>query len=451
MAKNGKWTVSDSSMTPEERKGLQDYINSNGWITNSQDMTDVIRKFFESTIAPNRLKNYQSQYGLSDSDLDLLKPLLGWNSGYSEADILKYINELTASHQIDDKNSFANQISEQRAAGYNPDLSGSAPSVSGSSVPGIGAAGLINTADLPSSGGSASLSGKFTEVAGLVLKTMSFGLQAYGLVSNSLIQSASLLDGFASSDALNALADENGVVQDVEGAISDLVASRGLKGKRARQYAGFLSSRINSAASITGRLNNMSDKEKAFYDYRINKFKSGNDYIDSVTQFLMQTQQQQTKLAEYDNMIAASKLEWLKEHPDVPAEELELALRGKRAATSEAESKALDAANNAGISGEELKQAKSNTGVVLNENEVKNLQSKLRKIELEGIDAMIEFCKEYEAEYQHYPRWWHSIDNSDKGFKYRNYKKAINEYYRRDKDSHGLSVGVKKLGSISLH
>lgn len=387
------------------------------------------------------LSNLKSQYGLSESDLALLKPAL--MAGASDSEILSYVNELTASHQSEDKNSVSSQLNEQRSAGYNPDLAGSLPSSGGSLVPGI--SGLLNSADLPSSGGSASLSGKFTDVAGLVLKTMSFGLQAYGVVSNSLMASASMLNGFATEDVLKAAADENGIVGNVEEQIANLIRSRGLHGRKAKQYASYVAANINSAAAITGRLRGATDMNNALYDSKIAAFKASPEYISSVTDFLRDTQATQASMAAYDLKIAKAKDEYLAAHPDMPAEELELALRGKRATTTDLENKAK-------ISGEQLKQEESNTAAVQSDNSVRILKNKIRKIELDGINEMIRFCLEYERKNINSPRWAQKMFNSPEDVKYRNYKRMINEYYRGRDDKSGVhgSVGVPGFGSLSF-
>lgn len=404
----------------------------------------------------------KSQYGLSDDDISLIMPML--MAGSTDSEILSYINQLKASHIDESKNSTSSQLQDLRDVGYNPDLSGSVPSFNPSQTP----VGSFDFSDLPSSGGSGSLSSKFTDIAGLVLKTMSFGLQTYGFVSGNVLQQIKAISDFADSDIANLVGNDTGVVENVDDAISKMIASRGLTGNKAKKYASYVASRINSTLNVTSRLRQSSDKAVALYDSKVNGFKSSDDYINQVIRYISATQQEQTIMAEYDLKIAQAKQVWLDEHPDVTAEELDLALANKHSesrklsaeadrAVSDANKAEIDAGTasiNQGIASENLKQEQSNTGRVISDNDVNKLKNDIRKIELEGIDEMLAFCKYWEKLHAEKNGWFSMGYSSRKDYdddqhRYKKYKKAVREYYK-NQNSKDNSVSLNTgFGSIS--
>lgn len=393
-------------------------------------------------------KQLQKTYGLNDEDYQLLLPML--ISGASPQELFSYIQNLSASHKETKYNegSIARDIASLRSAGYNPDLSGSLPSGSGSmSLP---KSSPFSVADLPSNGGSSSLAEKFTSVAGLVLKTMSFGLQAYGVVSNSLLSTAGVLSGMADKDVLSLFGNEEGIVEDVDSAIASLISANGLHGRKAKQYASYVANRINSTLAVTGRLRGASDKALALYDSKINSFKASDEYTNQITAFLRDTANTQALMAEYDLKIQEQKLDWLEKHPDYTAEQLDIELANLRSGKVKASAEASKAVSEAGVASEHLEQQKIVTQTAKDEYPVKKLASNIRQTELEGISAMIDFCKSYQSAHSTVPKWAQSMDMSNEGFKYRNNMRYIKDWYNKNKhsDDPSLSSFLKVIGSF---
>ena len=222
----------------------------------------------------------KNNYNLSDSEVSLLMPLL--NSGASESDILNYVNKLVGTRQSEEKNSLSSQLSEMRSVGYNPDLSGGiSPSINPSESPAFDVGSI---SDISSSNGS--LSAKFDSVSSLLFKTLSFGLQAYGLVSGSLMKESAELAGFAASDILGLSGDSEGMIADVPAAIKHLVDSRGLSGRKARKYASFVAANINSVHSALERLKISALYNRAKGDLKVSEAEISDDVINNTIAFI---------------------------------------------------------------------------------------------------------------------------------------------------------------------
>ena len=235
-----------------------------------------------SSADQHQLELWKNAYNLSDDDIALISPLLA--SGVSTDEILTYINNLQAQHQTDDKNSLASKIAEERSVGINPDLAGVPEGADSSAVP------FVGSSDALASGSKGSLSSKFDQVSGLLFKTISLGLQAYGLVGNQLISESKSILEMAGADVASLIGDANGMITDVDSALVDLLKSRGLRGRKARKYADAVRSTINSVPAAIERLNNGSAWNRAMADYKVSEAENSEDVVANAMSFITDSQ-----------------------------------------------------------------------------------------------------------------------------------------------------------------
>lgn len=413
-----------------------------------------------------RLDFLQSDYGLSSEDFSLIEPL--FYAGASDRELLQYISDLRAGHLDEDKNSLTSHVGEQRALGLNPDLTG------------VGETGETSTPrfePLPSQGGSGTISDRARSVVGSILQIASFAISAYGTISGAVAKDGLALAGVAASDIASVVGDESGKVTDVPGFISQMISQHGFSGKKARQYAQYVSGRINAFPIAIQRLKNQKEFQSAQSALKLETYKNSAPFIEDAQKSMKLAQDLTIKTHELDLKEKQMKLEFLEKHPEYTEETLNAELNKlqeeSRKATADAN---LAEANVTGknlenqsqviqnaTESERLEQMKDDNETKRSDNEVKRLKNDLIKIELDGIDAMIEFCRAFEDEESSYfsdtnrdP--WHVrshvgfLDQKGKSFRglsrrdadkvYKHYKKLIREHYLKKDDSGHFKIST---------
>lgn len=424
---------------------------------------DRIKFAVDKTVANSENRVRERFPDLSDSDWSLIRPL--FYAGSSEADIYKYIADLRVGHQNEQKqeNALAKQVAQQRAVGLNPDLTG------------VGESGYAETPafqPLPSQGGSGTNTDRAKSVISSMLQFASFGLSAYGTIAGSVAKQGLQLAGLAEGDVLSALGDESGKVADVPGFIQDMIQKRGFVGARARRYAGHVAARINAYPVVLQRLKNAGDIQSEQSRLQLETYKNSLPYLNQAKRSLDLAQQLTIKTTEVDLEEKKMIQEFLEKHPDYKEEtlmaELSSKQEGARKASADADLSEVHVQgarlDNAGKiienqqAQEDLQASKDEHKTESAENEVKRLQSGLRKQELSAIDAMLEFVQAFEAEENAYfssmernpfkvRTHWDFLNDRQARFRgltrreaktvYDRYKKQIREYYKgRDSESH---------------
>lgn len=348
-----------------------------------------------SHLDENQLNLYKDYYDLSDDDLALIRPLLV--SGVSQDEILTYINNLKSQHQTDDKNSMTSKYNEMRSLGINTDLAGVPEGADSSAVP------FAGPSDPLSSSSKASLSSRFDQVSGMLFKTISLGLQAYGLVGNQLLAESKSMLELAGLDVTSLPGDETGMITDFDSAIQDLVSKRGLRGRKARKYADAVRSTINSVPVAIERLKNGSDLNRAMTDFKVSAAENSEDVIANTLQFISDSAATKASVAKYDLMIAQAKEQFLVDHPDYTSDQLDLELSNLKAdnrkKVAEADLSELQTDEQRLQNGKleiEKSVAQSDADTKKSNNDLQILRNNITSLELEGFEEMISFCKRWE-------------------------------------------------------
>lgn len=452
--------VQSSSLSSEEQSMINDFLRSSKLHPLDKNFEHLVQNFIRENIIPLRADSFKQQYGLDDNSMQLLLPMLQY--GNSEQDIAKYIQELIGK-QLDiqrEDTALDRNVQAQIRNGINPNLSGvQADSTAVQSPVGD----FVSSSGFASNGGSVSMSDRFSKVSSDMLRFLTFGLQTYSVVSGNLAQVGSLLAGFADNDVLNAPVTDDGVVTDVDSFIAEQIANRGLKGRKAKIYAREVASRINSLPSILSRLKTGADIEGEKTRLFESKVRNSPDNLANLRDFVTAQLATNAKMQSIDLEIAKRKEEWLIAHPNATAEELDAQLRGVIAESKEKVANASRAQHLDNIAGIQEETAGIERDIKQNEKEVSDaeksvsiLKSQIREKELEGIDYMIDFCKKFEmldTEFDNYTSMGYSsrraYDN-DK-YRYKRYKKYIDEYYRGRKESNNTKISVNTpVGSVSF-
>lgn len=406
------------------------------------------------------------EFDLNEQQLNLLRSSGLWSYG----DLTKYVNELlTSQYSQEDERAYneskrdeqreydEGEVARMRARGQNPDLLG----ISGSSGDPLTASGSIfpESASLQKVLSGGSLSESFNSVLGNVLRLATFGVNSYGVISNSLMEQGLKIAGLAMSDLPSFAGDAEGKVQDVESVIADAIRSRGFRagGRKASIYAQTLRRNINSLPSILKRVSDAGSYHKALSDYKLASFQSTDEYTSKITRALELAAETKVKLQEIDFQNAKDKEQFLLDHPNYTAEILDAELRSKVASADASEAQARgQRLDNAGkviqneISNEKLKQEQQQTEVGESDKGVRELDNRIKTRTIEGFDMMIEFCRKYEEEqfnfapnrYSPERRAWNDA-NKARTEKYVEYRKRLRKAgYFKDKRLH-FSGGIK--------
>lgn len=422
------------------------------------------------TLFANSMKGYYAQeFGLSDDQWNLVKPLLA-SGKYGEGEIAKYISELLAHGQDLAYNSEAAQAARQRAAGLNPDLLGVGESAA-SQHPAAPEAAL----PLPSQGGKGTLHSRFAQLSADVLQLATFGLNAYSVISNATMRTGMELAGFAEQDILSVAGDEKGMV-DIPSIIAQGIQARGLHGNKAKRYAAEVQARANALPYALKRLNNAADFQDAQSRLKLGTFKNSDEYINQAIEGLRLQQKTDNKMKEIDLLEAQAKEKFLLDHPNYTADSLDAALRGeiaeanrKEQEAKSAESAANIAKTNEGkaivekkIAEENLSQEQTKTHEDQQNSEINDLKRTLQRLELEGIDEMLKYVRAYEEAEEYYGSkglsWefhhgkWNAPGMDSKHVSYKNehwskskydfYKDAIAKYYEHNEKGSSTQVSV---------
>lgn len=403
------------------------------------------------------VEQYKNNYGLSDDEVQLLAPMI--LAGYSQDEIIKYLTDTRAMYEEREYNSESEQVSRMRAAGLNPDLLGLGDASETDSVE------APAHAPLPSEGGKGTLGARFLQMSGQILQFATFGLNAYGVISDRVISESMSLAGFADSDVLTVLGDKSGRVLDVQSQIDRLIGSRGFKGNRAKKYGELVRQRINSLPAMFSRVKSSSDMQSEQYNGKINSFKNSDEYVDNMIQFLSAQSVKQLAIEKLDMVEKQQILKFLEDHPDYNAEKLDAELRKVKADAGKAEadeaisrigigtasSNAAKAASDAAkaesdviIAEERARQEQSNSSEIESSNAVSKLKSELLQTELEGYQEMIDFCNEWERNIANTSprlREDYRLKHVEDHNKYRAYKRLIRKHYK-GKSSAKVSFGA---------
>lgn len=384
-----------------------------------------------------KLETWKNAYNLTDDDVALIRPLLA--NGVSREEILNYINNLTAQHQTDIKNSLSSKIAEERSVGLNPDLAGVPEGSDSASVP------FEGSSDPLKSGSKASLSSRFDQVSGLLFKTISLGLQAYGLVGNQLISESKSILELAGSDVLGLSADDKGMITDVDSALNDLVTARGLRGRKARKYADAVRATINSVPVAVERLKSGSEYNRAMADFKVSEAENSEDVVSNTLQFITDSAATKASVAKYDLEIAKAKEQFLIDHPNYTSEQMELELSNSKAdnrkKTADADLAELQTEEQRLQNGKleiDNSIAQSDADRKKSDNDIQILRNTINSLELDGFEEMISFCKRWEkmkSMHKGYfdmglsPNQYHENES-----RYKEYKKLIKQWRGKQKD-----------------
>lgn len=415
------------------------------------------RKSFQS----DNIKQLSNEYELNDEQLNLLRS----SNLYSYGDLSRYVNELlTAQYQTEDEREYKKSVLDEqrsydesspdrmRAHGLNPDLLGlpesSSPmDVSGSIYPDANSLQKVLS-------GSGTLSESFSGVLGNVLKLATFGVSSYATISNSLMEQGLKIAGLAASDVESFTRNDKGFVTNVDSAISEAVRARGFRpgSRKASIYASELGRRINSLPAVLKSVQTQDAYNNALSSSKVSAYKASDEYTSMIIDGLRLAEQTKNKLSEIDFQNAKDKAQFLKDHPDYNSQLLEDALTKSgaesRKAVADADKAESDAAlselekegarldnqskrTQQAINEENLKQEQARTEVDQSDKDLKILKNKITTRTIEGFDAMIQFCRDYEemsynAGRKHSPEWsaWHAAHEEDTR-RYVEYKRIL--------------------------
>lgn len=419
-------------------KALKPSMYDTAYAQSAQKQEEAVEK------AKQTAKALKAQYGLTDNQIQLLLPILTSTYGIVTPEIRSYINEMISAQQTLNYNSESAVVGRQRAAGYNPDLAGSAPGEGSGEIPGIGSTG----GSAVGSGSSLLDSGKARakEIAGIFMQCAAFGLQTYTTMHT--LGGAQLAEGAAaaSADILNIAGDESGIVTDVQGALSNLLNGRTFRSKKERTgYIQEAMRRINALDVATTRMNMKSARDKAKYESTISAAKVTPQYLKNAVAIVEKAQEIELLGVQTDSLKKQLFLEYLEKNPEMTEEILMSKLQGANVQKAEAEAKGAEIENR--LTAAEAKGAEAEAERKESDAGIVKLKNEITKADLELEQKIQAEINAYEEEEFDTFGDWH--DMTAKRAKYRWNKRILrNRKHRNERRKVNASIpGIASVGT----
>lgn len=399
----------------------------------------------------------KSRYGLSDKQIELMKPLLDsfYQGNLTSADIETYANELIAAQQEINYNNESSVANRMRAAGLNPDLTGLSEGTA--EIP--GAASIANSTDTKPASSEGACKTKATQITSTLMQAATLGLNAYNILQNVMGTSIERGIAGAATDILNIDGDDNGEVTDVKGAVEKLVNSKMFRNKAERHaYIMEATKRMNAIDVATERMNRKTAKDTARLNSKVAAFKGSEEYIQKALKLLETNQTIEVLAAQYDNEIAERNAQFLADHPEYNEAQLRAEMEeansrkaGAEARKAESEATVAEKTQDAQIqkakaegraAEERAEQEESNTAVI-------KLRNENEKTELAFDKAVNEVITDYvETDLNTWGDW-----EKRKGFanKRAKFKQARRYKERKEGRRHNVSASVPGVGNVSTN
>lgn len=398
----------------------------------------------------------KTRYGLSDSQIELMKPLLDsfYQGNLTSADIETYANELMAAQQQLDYNSESAVANRMRAAGLNPDLTGL--SEGNGEIPGAG--NIVSAAENKSASSEGACKQKANQITSTLMQAVTLGLNAYGIVQGQLAGSIASGAAAAGEDLLNLSGNAEGFV-DIKSELGKMLNSRIFRNKSERRaYITEVTRRANAFDIATQRLNRKAAHNEAKLNNRIAEFKGSENYITNALQILEKKQTIDLLAAKYDNEIAERNAQFLVDHPEYNEAKLQAKLNeantakaSAEARKSESEADVAEKTESAQIrkAGAEARSAEANADITEDNKDVQKLRNENEKTKLAFEKAVNTVITEYvEEDLNTWDDW-----EKRKGFanKRAKFKQARRYKERAEGRRHNISANVPGVGSVSTN